>query len=184
MYHNNGIFFLMGAFYFTFMFALIAVMIVGLWKIFTKAGEEGWKSLIPFYNGYIIITKVARKSAMYFWGPILGLIAIISAFVILIGSAGRYGRISNSTGVILGLLTAAFYIGLFVIGIIVNLAIAKNFGQSAGFAVGLILLPFIFYLILAFGDSKFIYSTQKDGISQDDDDDEYEYVYIDEDEEE
>lgn len=181
MYHNEGLLFFIGTFYITFVLVLVAVMIVGLWRIFTKAGEKGWKSLIPIYNGYIIITRIARKSSIYFWGPILGSVGIISLVIIIVGSTGRYGRISNTMGVVLGLIIAAFYIGLFVITVLLNLAIAKNFGQSAGFAVGLILLPFIFYLILAFGDSKFIYSNKKNTLSEEDED-EYEYVYVDEDE--
>jgi hypothetical protein len=34
--------------------------------------------------------------------------------------------------------------------------LAKSFGKSAGFALGIIFLPFIFCPILAFGDSKYI----------------------------
>lgn len=30
--------------------AILILMIVANWKLFTKAGEEGWKSIIPFYN--------------------------------------------------------------------------------------------------------------------------------------
>lgn len=183
MYPYGGLVFFLATFYFTIVFALATIMIVGLWKIFTKAGQKGWKSLIPIYNSYIVITKIARKSAMYFWGPVLGSFVLICTIAIITGSTGRYGRISNTTGVILGLFTAAFYIGLIVFTVIISLAIAKNFGQSTGFAVGLVLLPFVFYLILAFGDSKFIYSTKKEKFS-DEDDDEYEYIYIEEDEEE
>lgn len=39
--------------------------------------------------------------------------------------------------------------------ILVPLGVAKNFGKGSGFAVGLILLPFIFYPLLAFGDAKY-----------------------------
>jgi len=42
-----------------------------------------------------------------------------------------------------------------VISIIVALDIAKRFGQSVGFAIGLILLPFVFYPILGFGSAKY-----------------------------
>ena len=42
-----------------------------------------------------------------------------------------------------------------VISIIINIELAKKFGQSAGFAVGLILLPIIFYPILGFGGAKY-----------------------------
>lgn len=44
----------------------------------------------------------------------------------------------------------------FIIMILIALSLAKNFGKSEGFAVGLILLPFIFYPILAFGDAVYV----------------------------
>jgi uncharacterized membrane protein YhaH (DUF805 family) len=33
--------------------------------------------------------------------------------------------------------------------------VAKNFGKSSGFTVGLVLLPFIFWPILGFGDAQY-----------------------------
>ncbi|MBN9104442.1 MAG: hypothetical protein J0I14_05520 [Propionibacteriaceae bacterium] len=27
--------------------------IIALWKVFTKAGERGWASIVPFYNAYV-----------------------------------------------------------------------------------------------------------------------------------
>ena len=32
--------------------ALTALAIIAYWRIFVKAGEEGWKAIIPFYNAY------------------------------------------------------------------------------------------------------------------------------------
>ena len=29
------------------------LLIVAWWKLFTKAGEKGWKAIIPFYNFYV-----------------------------------------------------------------------------------------------------------------------------------
>ncbi|HSY49770.1 MAG TPA: DUF5684 domain-containing protein [Thermoanaerobaculia bacterium] len=43
----------------------------------------------------------------------------------------------------------------FIVIIIVVIAIAKNFGKSTGFAIGMIFLPFIFYPMLAFSDAKY-----------------------------
>ncbi len=37
-----------------------------------------------------------------------------------------------------------------------SLAVAANFGKGAGYAVGMIFLPFIFYPMLGFGDAKYI----------------------------
>jgi len=43
----------------------------------------------------------------------------------------------------------------FIVALFVCLGLAKNFGKSGGFAVGLWLLGPIFILILAFGDAKY-----------------------------
>lgn len=42
-----------------------------------------------------------------------------------------------------------------VIMIMVLIGIATNFGKGAGYAIGLLLLPFIFYPMLAFGDAEY-----------------------------
>jgi hypothetical protein len=42
-----------------------------------------------------------------------------------------------------------------VIGIIVHIDVAKNFGKGVGFALGLIFLGFIFYPILGFGSAQY-----------------------------
>jgi len=34
--------------------ATVAVQIIATWKIFQKAGKEGWESIVPFYNMYIL----------------------------------------------------------------------------------------------------------------------------------
>jgi hypothetical protein len=42
-----------------------------------------------------------------------------------------------------------------VVGVIVLIDFAKSFGKGVGFAVGIILLTFIFIPILAFGDAQY-----------------------------
>jgi hypothetical protein len=42
-----------------------------------------------------------------------------------------------------------------IAGILVAIELAKSFGQGIGFAAGMILLPFIFYPMLAFGSSTY-----------------------------
>jgi hypothetical protein len=39
--------------------------IVGLWKIFEKAGLEGWKSIIPLYNSYCLF-KITWGNGWFF----------------------------------------------------------------------------------------------------------------------
>jgi uncharacterized membrane protein YoaK (UPF0700 family) len=43
----------------------------------------------------------------------------------------------------------------FVIAILVAVALAEKFGKGAGFAVGLVLLAFVFYPILGFGEAQY-----------------------------
>lgn len=43
----------------------LVFVIIANWKIFEKNGEEGWKSIIPFYNSYIY-TKIAGLNWWYF----------------------------------------------------------------------------------------------------------------------
>ncbi len=97
--------------------AIILLYIIGMWKIFTKAGKPGWAAIIPIYN-IIVLLEVVDKPLWWF---ILWLIPFVNV----------------------------------VIYIIVNIELAKKFGQGGGFTAGLILLPIIFYPILGFGGAKY-----------------------------
>ena len=112
------------------MFAVAVVVIlqiIGMWKIFTKAGEAGWKSLIPFYN-IAILYKISGMSPYLVLVYIGLLIPFINFFAgIAIGVFDLYQKIN----------------------------ICKAFRKSTGFTVAMIMVPFIANLILAFGDSQY-----------------------------
>lgn len=44
---------LLGGMYLMIAFAWWLLQIIANWRIFTKAGEAGWKSIIPIYGDYI-----------------------------------------------------------------------------------------------------------------------------------
>ncbi len=48
-------------------------MIVSYWKLFNKAGERGWKCLIPFYNDYVRY-KITWKPAVFWAILVLGIL--------------------------------------------------------------------------------------------------------------
>ncbi len=100
-----------------FIILISLVRIISQWKIFEKAGQAGWASIIPVYNK-IILLRVSQKPE---WWVILYIIPIAST----------------------------------VIGIMVSIALAESFGKDTGFAIGIILLPIVFYPMLAFGDSTY-----------------------------
>ena len=103
--------------------------IIGFWKIFNKAGESGWASIIPIYNYYI---KAKIGGAAWWWI----LLVYIGKIVSILGVA-----VSGGLSLSIGLVTL---FGKFII----HYNICKKFGKDAGFAVLLTLFPFIGALIL------------------------------------
>ncbi len=57
--------------------------LIGMWKVFTKAGEKGWKCIIPIYN-IVILFKISGLSPWI----IFGYLAIFIPFVGWIVSLG------------------------------------------------------------------------------------------------
>lgn len=101
------------------------LVIIGQWKIFKKGNQPGWAALIPFYNTYCMCKVVGINP---WWilivclSPILGIIPIV------------------------GSLASAIVSIYFTILLAVSLA--RSFGKSDGYAVGIILLAPIFYFLL------------------------------------
>ena len=54
---------------------LILLVYVVNWRVFLKAGEKGWKSLIPFYNGYVQY-KFLKMKDLYWLLLILEICAV------------------------------------------------------------------------------------------------------------
>lgn len=49
--------------YVVIIIAIYVLQVVAMWKIFTKAGEAGWKSIIPIYN-LIVLFKISGLSPL------------------------------------------------------------------------------------------------------------------------
>jgi hypothetical protein len=85
---------------------LIALLlIVAMWKVFTKAGQPGWASIIPIYNLYIWCKIVGRP----WWWILLMLIPFVNfivGIILCIDLAKSFGE------------GAGFGIGLALLGII------------------------------------------------------------------
>lgn len=153
---------ILGGFFGTFLVCGIAfwiLMVVAMWKIFSKAGEAGWKSLIPIYNVYIYFKIAGMKN--WFWYNIL--VAFIGSFVAgLVGyKTTSDGAIADDSSVIGNLIMLAVYIFAIVVAIMQCAKLSKAFGRGIGTTLGLIFLPNIFQLILAFGSAKYDKKTLK-----------------------
>ena len=69
----------------------IVISIVIMWRLFEKAGEEGWKSIIPIYNIFIVF-KITWGSG---WKFLFLLIPIFNIYVVIktcINTAHVFGK--------------------------------------------------------------------------------------------
>lgn len=107
--------------------ALTVLYIIGMWKVFTKAGEKGWKSIIPFYNTAILF-KISGMSPYLVFIYIATIIPVLNIFAA---------------------------IALAIIGLYQKINLMKGFKASTGLTVAMIMVPFITYLILGFGKSEY-----------------------------
>ena len=105
-------------FYVLVWLAIVVIEIAAFWKVFEKAGQPGWASIIPIYNS-IVMLRIVGKPWWWFF------LYLIPGF---------------------GLIWAIWTVNM----------LSKSFGKDEGFTVGLILLGFVFYPILGFGDARYL----------------------------
>lgn len=71
---------------------VIAILVmVAYWKVFVKAGEAGWKSLIPIYNSYILL-KITGKPWWYLLLLLIPIVNIVIIIVIMLELGKRFGK--------------------------------------------------------------------------------------------
>ena len=133
---------------------MFVLQVIAGWKIFAKAGEPGWKSLIPIYNTYIFYKIVGMKN--YFWGLIC---ATILASIIAGVTGFDTNNMQNNSLTGANLFGAIVYLVYGIVALVISIIYcnrtSKAFGHGIGYTLGLIFLQPIFLLILGFGSSKY-----------------------------
>ena len=87
--------------------ALRAAMIVGMWKVFAKAGKPGWATIIPIYNCVVLVEIIDRPM----WWVLL-LICTGPVGMILAGMdlAENFGKDKTFGALLLGLFWPVGYL--------------------------------------------------------------------------
>ena len=69
----------------------IAVLIIGIWKVFTKAGKPGWAAIVPIYS-MMVMAEIAGKPN--WWGLLclIPFVGLIFAIMIMHGVAEKFGK--------------------------------------------------------------------------------------------
>ena len=87
--------------------AFYVLIIVAQWKIFTKAGQEGWKALIPIYN-VVVLYKIIGLSPWLLLLYLLSVVPvvgwIISIALSIVSTVKLAKAFNQSTAFIFGLL--------------------------------------------------------------------------------
>jgi hypothetical protein len=76
---------------FVFCCALTVVVIIGMWKVFEKAGQPGWGCIIPIFNLYCLV-KIAGKEWWWLLLYIIPFVNIIIAVLVLVGVSQNFGK--------------------------------------------------------------------------------------------
>ena len=121
---------------FLIIFYIIAIAaavleIIGLWKMFKKAGKNGWEALITGHNGFVLFEMAGINPIWMIWIMIAAVVACIP----IIGWIAGFGFI----------IFVEFWL---------NIRLAKQFGKETGFGVLMAFFPFVMYPILGIGSAK------------------------------
>ena len=119
----------------------VVLQIIADWKIFTKAGEAGWKSIIPVYNYYTEYSLC--------WKGSIGLIFAAAYYIINLITSGK--SVPNWQFILLIIVS----IVAVVLHFMESRKLAKAFGKGTGFGVFLFLLGPIARLVLGFGSAQY-----------------------------
>lgn len=123
--------------------AILVIMVISNWKILTKANEEGWKALIPFYNKWTLCEVVGLSP---YWVIELLVVQALYLFIKQV-LEGNFVVISLSWLVSLNSL---------YFNVVYSLSLAKSFGKDKSFGILTIFFPEITLPMLAFGKSEYI----------------------------
>lgn len=83
--------------YLVVVIAIAILQIVAMWKIFTKAGEKGWKSIIPIYN-VVILFKISGLSPWLVLVYLAGIIPFVGWIACLVMTIIQANGLSKSFG--------------------------------------------------------------------------------------
>jgi hypothetical protein len=133
-------------------FISFALMVIGEWKLFRKLGEKPWKSIVPYYNTYIMYKRTWSKKA--FWIYFLS----STMFNIAQNTSKSLAQSMPDSGWGTIIILIAFPLGIIaaICSILYALRIAEAFGKGKLFCVGLLVVYPIFIAILGFGKSRYV----------------------------
>ncbi|WP_255990669.1 DUF5684 domain-containing protein [Chitinolyticbacter albus] len=87
-----------------FMLAVVVFIFAAQWKIYTKAGQPGWGSLVPIYNLYLLV-KIAKRPDWWIVLVLIPVVNLVALIILTFDIAKHFGR---GSGFALGMLFLSF----------------------------------------------------------------------------
>lgn len=125
-----GIIFLLIGFLAIYSIAIstIAILeVIGFWKTYKKMGFEGWESIIPFYNSFVLY-KCVWGNGWFFLLELIPIGGIIAKMITLFQLAKRFNK-SSGFGIGLMLIPWLF---IFILGIEKDKVVQRNVRSEDG----------------------------------------------------
>lgn len=135
---------------FSFVVAAITIIItmisiLALWKIFKKANKPGWFALVPFYNAFVLFEIIGMSPL---WLLVLFVIYFFDYFLPLFIPTFFFVPF-----LFLPFLFSVVIVWYIIICTMINLG--RSFHKDSAFLIGSIFIPYIFFMILAFGKDTY-----------------------------
>lgn len=99
--------------------AVSLLIVVAHWVLFERAGQAGWKCLIPFYNMYILM-QIAGKPGWWMFLLIIPLVGVVIYFLAMLSLAKMFRR------------SELFGVGIFILPMIFLPVLAFGGSQYEG----------------------------------------------------
>lgn len=126
---------------------MLILALIGRWRIFRKFGEAGWKSLIPLYGKWV--------EYGYTWNPKIVLWNVIETIVDYVRDSDVIVRRQGPLLTAVTIAVIVFWMCCFVVSVIAAYKLSRAFGHGVGYAIGLVLAPWLFQFILGCGSSLY-----------------------------
>lgn len=126
-----------------FLIIVTIMVIIAEWRILTKAGEKGWKSLIPFYNIYISHHIVGMK---HFWFVLEVIVWSIEFVLAILEPVPDWAELAfGIPTALITLISALIHINL----------LCNCFGKGSWYKICMIFVPEVIMMIIAFGKAEY-----------------------------
>lgn len=68
------------------------IIVISMWKIFTKAGEAGWKAIIPFYNIWVFDQLTCNNNILVFILTLIPVTSVVGFCIAYFGLGKAFGK--------------------------------------------------------------------------------------------